>query len=229
MNGSDWIRIQRAKALILGTSTPQNRTGDYLAERRFGKAPILFQGAIAKPCCTLNFPLAVEITYYTDPYLDLTWFEGAGNAAYSWDNGPLVEFDPTSAFHFTGTGSGRNLKVYSDSGFISINSYLSNASSIIFSKFFNAETIGIGEPQFGPIPGTPGTDIITTLDLAGFSQLNNVTCVNNNISQAAADSIVAELVANGVQNGVLFITSQAGGTLDSSGWGALVANGWTIF
>ena len=52
MNGSDWIRIQRAKTLALGKqSTPNNRTGDYFVERRFGVAPIIFRGVEIKPCC----------------------------------------------------------------------------------------------------------------------------------------------------------------------------------
>lgn len=53
MNGSDWIRLQRAKALVLGKqSTPNNRTGDYFVERRFGAAPVLFRGVEIKPCCS---------------------------------------------------------------------------------------------------------------------------------------------------------------------------------
>jgi len=52
MNGSDWIRLQRAKALVLGKqNTPNNRTGDYLAERRFGAAPVIVRGVEVKPCC----------------------------------------------------------------------------------------------------------------------------------------------------------------------------------
>ena len=52
MDGSDWIRLQRAKALVLGKqSTPNNCTGDYFAERRFGSSQVIFRGVEVKPCC----------------------------------------------------------------------------------------------------------------------------------------------------------------------------------
>ena len=149
MNASDWTRIKRAKSLATGPTAGGSRTGDYVAERRFGSGPIVYKELEIKPCCSPlspNLLLAIEITFYAEPYLYLTSVTGTGSAAYSWDDGPLISFDPSNfGFSGTSTGSERNLKIYSESGFIFLTAIDSNANSIIFTNFFNITIINLSQ------------------------------------------------------------------------------------
>ena len=50
-SSSDFTRMNRAKVLATSARvTPPNRTGDYLAEKRFGSARIYEDGVIIKEC-----------------------------------------------------------------------------------------------------------------------------------------------------------------------------------